>query len=168
MGSLGFPDSSVGRESACNAGDPSLIPGSGRSTGEGIAPFPSTAPLPHCPCLWLASQTPSSLSLSFSSGGISFLVHTGFWWVSSQTRCPVWSPEQVQTGTSTLSHITWDLPSGERVWQQQLLSHHRAWCPQIMGKADHTHTGNGKMVTRSYIILYGLQKIPSWALSHLI
>ena len=30
------PDSSVGKESACNAGDPGLIPGSGRSTGEGI------------------------------------------------------------------------------------------------------------------------------------
>ena len=26
----------VGKESACNAGDPSLIPGLGRSTGEGI------------------------------------------------------------------------------------------------------------------------------------
>ena len=33
----GFPNSSVGKESACNAGDPGLIPGSGRSTGEGIA-----------------------------------------------------------------------------------------------------------------------------------
>ena len=33
---LYFPDSSVGKESACNAGDPSLIPGSGRSPGEGI------------------------------------------------------------------------------------------------------------------------------------
>ena len=33
---MGFPDSSVGKESACSAGDPSLIPGSGRSTGEGI------------------------------------------------------------------------------------------------------------------------------------
>ena len=32
----GFPHSSVGKESACNAGDPSLIPVSGRSTGEGI------------------------------------------------------------------------------------------------------------------------------------
>ena len=31
-----FPDSSVGKESACNAGDPSLIPGSGRFPGEGI------------------------------------------------------------------------------------------------------------------------------------
>ena len=33
---LGFPHSSVGKESTCNAGDPSSIPGSGRSTGEGI------------------------------------------------------------------------------------------------------------------------------------
>ena len=31
-----LPDSSVGKESACNAGDLSLIPGSGRFTGEGI------------------------------------------------------------------------------------------------------------------------------------
>ena len=33
----GFPDSSVGKESACSSGDPSSIPGSGRSTGEGIS-----------------------------------------------------------------------------------------------------------------------------------
>ena len=33
---MGFPDSSVGKESTCNAGDPSLIPGSGKSAGEGI------------------------------------------------------------------------------------------------------------------------------------
>ena len=32
---MGFPDSSVGKESACNAGDPGSIPGSGRSAGEG-------------------------------------------------------------------------------------------------------------------------------------
>ena len=32
----GLHDSSVGKESACNAGEPGLIPGSGRSTGEGI------------------------------------------------------------------------------------------------------------------------------------
>jgi len=36
----GFPDSSVGKESACNAGDSSSIPGWGRSPGEGIGyPF---------------------------------------------------------------------------------------------------------------------------------
>ena len=33
---LGFPGSSADKESACNAGDPSSIPGSGRSSGEGI------------------------------------------------------------------------------------------------------------------------------------
>ena len=33
---MDFFDSSVGKESACNAGDPSLILGSGRSTGKGI------------------------------------------------------------------------------------------------------------------------------------
>ena len=33
---LGFPDISVGKESACNAGDPGLTPGSGKSPGEGI------------------------------------------------------------------------------------------------------------------------------------
>ena len=32
----GFPDSSAGKESACNAGDSGSIPGLGRSAGEGI------------------------------------------------------------------------------------------------------------------------------------
>ena len=32
----GFPGSSAGKESSCNAGDPGSIPGSGRSPGEGI------------------------------------------------------------------------------------------------------------------------------------
>ena len=31
----GFPGVSDGKESACNAGDPGLIPGLGRSPGEG-------------------------------------------------------------------------------------------------------------------------------------
>ena len=33
---VGLSDSSVGKESTCNAGDPGSIPGSGRSPGEGI------------------------------------------------------------------------------------------------------------------------------------
>ena len=32
---LSFPGGSVSKESACNAGDPGSIPGSGRSPGEG-------------------------------------------------------------------------------------------------------------------------------------
>ena len=39
--SKGFPDSSVGKESAYNAGDAGLIPGLGRFAGEGIGyPLP--------------------------------------------------------------------------------------------------------------------------------
>ena len=33
---MGFCDSSVDKESSCNAGDPGSIPGLGRSHGEGI------------------------------------------------------------------------------------------------------------------------------------
>ena len=33
---LGFPCGSAGKESACNAADPSSIPGSGKFSGEGI------------------------------------------------------------------------------------------------------------------------------------
>ena len=36
VGFQGFPDSSVGKESACNTRDPDLILGLGRSTVEGI------------------------------------------------------------------------------------------------------------------------------------
>ena len=32
---MGFPGGSDGKESACTTGDPGLIPGSGRSPGEG-------------------------------------------------------------------------------------------------------------------------------------
>ena len=39
---MGFPGSSDGKEPACNAGDPGLIPGSGRSPGER-----NGNPLPH-------------------------------------------------------------------------------------------------------------------------
>ena len=42
---LGFPHSSVGKESPCSAGELGLIPGSGRSPGEG-----NGNPL-HCSCL---------------------------------------------------------------------------------------------------------------------
>ena len=57
----GFPGGSVGKESACNTGDPSSIPGLGRSPGEGID-YPlqySRAPLvaqlvKNLPAMWEA------------------------------------------------------------------------------------------------------------------
>ena len=36
IGANGFPRSSAGKDSACSAGDPGLIPGLGRSPGGGI------------------------------------------------------------------------------------------------------------------------------------
>ena len=47
-----FPDSSVDKESACNAGDPSSIPGSGRSPGEGIGHPLQFLRFPLCPSWW--------------------------------------------------------------------------------------------------------------------
>ena len=38
---LGFPGSSDGKESSCNAGDPGSIPGSGRSPEERIGYLPT-------------------------------------------------------------------------------------------------------------------------------
>ena len=35
MQKVGFPGGSDDKESSCNAGDPGLIPGSGKSPGEG-------------------------------------------------------------------------------------------------------------------------------------
>ena len=46
----GFPGSSAGKESVCNAGDSGLIPGLGRFTGEGIGYPSSILGLP----LWLS------------------------------------------------------------------------------------------------------------------
>ena len=48
-------DSSVGKESACNAGDPGLVSVSGRSPGEGIG-----YPL-QCSCISLVAQLVKNL-----------------------------------------------------------------------------------------------------------
>ena len=40
---LDFPSGSDGKESACNAGDPGSIPGSGRYPGEGNPSIPMTS-----------------------------------------------------------------------------------------------------------------------------
>ena len=63
---LGFPGSSIGKESNSNARDPGLIPGSRRSTGEGIGyafHYSSGSPvvqpvknMPTMPEAWVQSQ----------------------------------------------------------------------------------------------------------------
>ena len=54
-------DSSVGKESACNAGGPSSIPGLGRSPGEGLG-----NPLEYC-CASLVAQLVKSSSVMWET-----------------------------------------------------------------------------------------------------
>ena len=63
----GFSDSSVGKESVCNAEDPSLIPGSGRSAGEGIGyPFQYSGLENFMDSPWALKELDMTQQLSFS------------------------------------------------------------------------------------------------------
>ena len=70
--SRGFPHSSVGKESACNAGDPCSIPGLGRSSGERIG-YP-TAVFLGFPCSSAGKES------ACNSGGLGSIPGLG--------RCP--------------------------------------------------------------------------------
>ena len=66
-----LPNSSVGKESACNAGDSSLIPGLGRSPGEGkklLTPvfWPGELPGRYSP--WSHEEVDRTKQLSLSFG----------------------------------------------------------------------------------------------------
>ena len=75
---LCFPGSSYGKESTCNAGDPGLIPGSGRSPGEGPGnplqysclenPLDGAALAGYSPWARKESDTTERLTLSLSPG----------------------------------------------------------------------------------------------------
>ena len=54
---MGFPCGSAGKESACNEGDLSLIPGLGRSPGEGKGTYPPRILAKRIP--WTAESTGS-------------------------------------------------------------------------------------------------------------
>ena len=58
----GFPGSSAGKESAYNAGDPSSIPGSGSSPGEGIG-----YPLQYSWASWVAQLVKNLPAMQISS-----------------------------------------------------------------------------------------------------
>ena len=78
----GFPGGSAGKESACNAGDPSLIPGSGRSTGEGKG----------CP-----------LQYSWASLGTQVVKNPPAMW-DTQVQSPGWE-DALEKGKATHSSI---------------------------------------------------------------
>ena len=95
---MGFPDSSVGKESACNAGDPSSVPRLGRSTGEAIGyPLQYSGPENSMDCIVYGVASQETLFLSARSGALRFSSpmahfpcprsHDGQWaWQSPERR----------------------------------------------------------------------------------
>ena len=76
----GFPDNSVGKESACNSGDPSLIPGSGRSPGEGKSyPFQYSGLENSMDCMvpWVHKEWDTTERLSRSRNDVVFALSIG-------------------------------------------------------------------------------------------
>ena len=87
---LGFPGVSVGKEFACNVGDPGLIPERGRSPGEG-----NGNPL-LCSCLGSQGKTYFFALLLFFSLSITQSVGSVVWVVM----------EMVTNGSGSIRHIT--------------------------------------------------------------
>ena len=76
----GFPGALDGTESACNSGDPGLIPGSERALGEGNDyPF-------HCSCL----ENP---------------MHRGAWWAKVHGVAKSWTQLSMHVHTCTLPSV---------------------------------------------------------------
>ena len=71
---MGFPDSSAGKESACNVGNLGSIPGLGRSPGEGKGYSLQYSGLKNCMdySLWghKESDTTERLSLHFTKSSL--------------------------------------------------------------------------------------------------
>ena len=90
---LGFAGSSAGKESACNAGDPGLILGSGRSPGEGIG-----YPLQHS---WasLVAQTVKNLPAMWET----------------LVQCLVWEDSLEKCTATHSSILAWRIPV-DRAW----------------------------------------------------
>ena len=100
---MSFPDSSAGKESICNAGDPGLIPGSGRSPGEGIS-----YPLQYS-CVSLVAQLVNSLPAMQET------------WVRSLGR-----EDPLEKGKATHSSIlAWRIPWTIQSMGSQRVRHNR-------------------------------------------
>ena len=93
---MGLPDSSVGRESTCNVGDPGLIPGLGRSTGEGkVYPLQYSCLENSMGCIGhKESDTTERLSLHFTYYAPQFLLPT--------TSCPSFNNDLQGMGCHSL------------------------------------------------------------------
>ena len=122
----GFPSSSAGKESSCNAGNPSLIPGSGRSPGEGID-YPLqcswaslVAQINNLPAMWetwvwsLGWEDPlkEGMATHFSFLAWRIPMDRGAWWVTVHRVAKSWT---------RLSNFTHTHPMIEHVYK-------RYWC----------------------------------------
>ena len=101
----GFPDSSVDKESACNAGDPGSILGWGRSFGEGIS-----YPLQYS---WasLVAQTVKNLP---AMGEI---------WVRSLG----WKDPQEEGMATHSSFLAWRIPMDGEAWLATVCGVAKSW-----------------------------------------
>jgi len=86
-----FSDSSVGEESACNAGDPSLIPGLKRYAGEGIG-----YPLQYSG-VSLVAQLVKNLPALWRSGFDPWVGRIPWIFRESSGRFPSWKREGLPT-----------------------------------------------------------------------
>ena len=103
---MGFPGSSAGKESACNAGDLSSIPGSGRFPGEGIG-YPlqyswaslMTQMVKNLPAMWetwvwsLGWEDPQEGSMATHTTILSWRIpmDRGAWWATVHGVIKSWT-----------------------------------------------------------------------------
>ena len=118
-----FPGSSVGKESTCHAGDPSLIPGWGRSPGEGIG-YPLqyfwaslvAQMVNNLPIMWeawvqsLGWENPLEEGMKIHYSILAWRVHMdrGTWWATwccKESDTTEWLGT-AHTHTHTHTHIT--------------------------------------------------------------
>ena len=92
---MGFPGSSAGKESACNAGDPSSIPGLERSPGEGIG-----YPLQYSCASLVAQMVKNPPAMQ------------EIWVRSLGWGCPL---EEAMTTHSSI--LAWKIPMDQEAWQ---------------------------------------------------
>ena len=100
---LGFPDSSADKESACNAGEPGLILGLGRTPGEGVG-----YPL-QCSWAFLVPRLVKSPPAEQEA------------WVRSLG----WE-DPLEEGVATcFSILVWRIPMDQRAWQATVHGGHK-------------------------------------------
>ena len=101
----GFSDSSAGKKSTFNAGDPSLIPGSGRPPGEGIG-----YPLQYSLASLVAQMVKNPLAVRET-------------WIQSLG----WE-DPLEEGMATHSSIlAWRIPMDRRVWRATVHRVAKSW-----------------------------------------